>query len=263
MKVPGPRRAAPGRPAGQGALHRDRRRRDLRDRPDHGRAQGVPVTGSDDQDTPFLPALRELGVTCHLGYDAEHLVDADTLVVTTAAREDNPEVLEARRRGLRILPRSAGLAAVMAGSRVLAVAGTHGKTTTTGLLTIRAPRGRRRSVVRRRRGAHRDRPQRRRRHRRPLRGRGRRERRRLPGLPAPRRRSSPTSRPTTSTTGAPRRPTTGLRGVRRHDRPLRLPGVRRRRPGAAGLAGRTPAPGASRSSRSARRVRRPGLGSSA
>ncbi|SED31445.1 UDP-N-acetylmuramate--L-alanine ligase [Nocardioides exalbidus] len=97
--------------------------------------QGVVVSGSDDNDTPFLPALRELGVTCHLGYDAAHVADADTLVVTTAAREDNPEVLEARRRGLRILPRSAGLAAVMAGSRVLAVAGTHGKTTTTGLLT--------------------------------------------------------------------------------------------------------------------------------
>ena len=49
-------------------------------------------------------------------------------------RDDNPEVLEARRRGLRILPRSAGLAAVMAGQRVVAVAGTHGKTTTTSLL---------------------------------------------------------------------------------------------------------------------------------
>jgi UDP-N-acetylmuramate--alanine ligase len=97
--------------------------------------QGVPVSGSDDQDTPFLPALREVGVTCHLGYDPAHLGDADTVVVTTAAREDNPEVLEARRRGLRVLPRSAGLAAVMAGRRVLAVAGTHGKTTTTGLLT--------------------------------------------------------------------------------------------------------------------------------
>ena len=98
-------------------------------------ARGLAVSGSDDHDTPFLPALRELGVTCHLGYDAAHVGDADTLVVTTAAREDNPEVLEARRRGLRVLPRSAGLAAVMAGSRVLAVAGTHGKTTTTGLLT--------------------------------------------------------------------------------------------------------------------------------
>ena len=101
-------------------------------------ARGIEVSGSDDQDTPFLPALRELGVTCHLGYDAGHLgdlADGDTVVVTTAAREDNVEVAEARRRGLRLLPRSAGLAAVMAGSRVLAVAGTHGKTTTTGLLT--------------------------------------------------------------------------------------------------------------------------------
>jgi UDP-N-acetylmuramate--alanine ligase len=98
-------------------------------------ARGLTVSGSDDNDTPFLPSLRHLGVTCHLGYAADHLGEADTVVVTTAAREDNPEVVEARRRGLRILPRSAGLAAVMAGSRVLAVAGTHGKTTTTGLLT--------------------------------------------------------------------------------------------------------------------------------
>jgi UDP-N-acetylmuramate--alanine ligase len=88
--------------------------------------RGVPVTGSDDHDTPFLPSLREIGVPCHLSYDAAHLGDADTVVVTTAAREDNPEVLEARARGLRILPRSAGLKSVMAGRRVLAVAGTHG-----------------------------------------------------------------------------------------------------------------------------------------
>ncbi len=99
-------------------------------------ARGVPVTGSDDQDTPFLPSLRERGVTCHLGYAAEHLGDAETVVVTTAAREDNPEVVEARRRGLRMLPRSAGLASVMQGRRVIAVAGTHGKTTTTSLLTV-------------------------------------------------------------------------------------------------------------------------------
>ncbi len=97
-------------------------------------AGGIAVSGSDDQDTPFLPSLRELGVTCHLGYDAAHLADADTVVVTTAARDDNVEVLEAQRRGLRMLPRSAGLAATMTGRRVLAIAGTHGKTTTTGLL---------------------------------------------------------------------------------------------------------------------------------
>ncbi len=98
--------------------------------------QGVPVTGSDDHDTPFLPALRELGIPVHLGYDAAHVGDADTLVVTTAAHDDNPEVLAGRSRGLRILPRSAGLKSVMAGHRVVAVAGTHGKTTTTSMLTM-------------------------------------------------------------------------------------------------------------------------------
>lgn len=98
--------------------------------------RGLTVTGSDDHDTPFLPALRELGVEIHLGYAGEHVGEADTLVVTTAAREDNPEVAVARERGLRILPRSAGLASVMAGRKVLAVAGTHGKTTTTSLLTV-------------------------------------------------------------------------------------------------------------------------------
>jgi UDP-N-acetylmuramate--alanine ligase len=98
--------------------------------------QGVPVTGSDDHDTPFLPALREIGVPVHLGYAAAHVGEADTLVVTTAAHDDNPEVLEGRARGLRILPRSAGLKATMAGHRVVAVAGTHGKTTTTSMLTM-------------------------------------------------------------------------------------------------------------------------------
>ena len=98
--------------------------------------RGLEVSGSDDQDTPFLPALREVGVVLHRGYDADHLGGADTVVVTTAAREDNPEVLEARRRGLRVLPRSAGLESVLQGHRLLAVAGTHGKTTTTSLLTV-------------------------------------------------------------------------------------------------------------------------------
>ena len=98
--------------------------------------QGVPVTGSDDQDTPFLPSLRELGIPVRLGYAADHVGDAATLVVTTAAHDDNPEVLAGRERGLLILPRSAGLKATMAGHDVVAVAGTHGKTTTTSMLTM-------------------------------------------------------------------------------------------------------------------------------
>ena len=99
-------------------------------------ARGIEVSGSDGADTPTLERLREAGATVHVGHAAEHVHGADTLVVSTAVREDNPEYVEASRLGLRIYPRSAGLASIMAGRRVLAVAGTHGKTTTTSLLTV-------------------------------------------------------------------------------------------------------------------------------
>ncbi|MBB6626340.1 UDP-N-acetylmuramate--L-alanine ligase [Nocardioides sp. KIGAM211] len=99
-------------------------------------ARGLAVSGSDGTDSPTLEALRGLGAEVHLGHAAEHVHDVDTLVVSTAVREDNPEYVEAVRQGLRVLPRSAALAAVMAGRRVVAVAGTHGKTTTTSLLTV-------------------------------------------------------------------------------------------------------------------------------
>jgi UDP-N-acetylmuramate--alanine ligase len=99
-------------------------------------ARGIPVSGSDGVGSPTLDALRGLGARVHVGHAAEQLGDADTVVVSTAVREDNPEYVAAVARGLRVLPRSAALAAVMAGRRVVAVAGTHGKTTTTALLTV-------------------------------------------------------------------------------------------------------------------------------
>jgi UDP-N-acetylmuramate--alanine ligase len=99
-------------------------------------ARGVTVSGSDAQESRTLEVLRDLGARCHVGHAAEHVRDVDTLVVSTAVREDNPEVVEAQRQGLRILPRSAALESVMQGRRVVAVAGTHGKTTTTSLLTV-------------------------------------------------------------------------------------------------------------------------------
>jgi UDP-N-acetylmuramate--alanine ligase len=99
-------------------------------------ARGIAVTGSDAQDAPVLDALRVLGARCFVGHDAAQVGEADTVVVSTAVRADNPEVVEAERRGLRLLPRSAALESVMQGHRVLAVAGTHGKTTTTSLLTM-------------------------------------------------------------------------------------------------------------------------------
>ncbi|MDN4163181.1 UDP-N-acetylmuramate--L-alanine ligase [Nocardioides abyssi] len=99
-------------------------------------ARGIGVSGSDGVDSATLASLREAGATVFVGHDAAQVGDADTLVVSTAVREDNPEYVEAVRRGLRVLPRSSALASVMAGRRVVAVAGTHGKTTTTSLLTV-------------------------------------------------------------------------------------------------------------------------------
>ncbi len=99
-------------------------------------ARGIAVSGSDAKESRTLEALRALGARCDVGHAADQVRDVDTLVVSTAVREDNPEVVEARAQGLRLLPRSAALDAVMQGRKVVAVAGTHGKTTTTSLLTV-------------------------------------------------------------------------------------------------------------------------------
>ena len=101
-------------------------------------ARGVSVSGSDGKDSAGLAALRDLGARVSVGHDAAHVTDVDTVVVSTAISEDNPEYVEAVRQGLRLLPRSAALASLMAGRQVVAVAGTHGKTTTTSLLTVAA-----------------------------------------------------------------------------------------------------------------------------
>ena len=75
-------------------------------------ARGISVSGSDGVDSPTLAGLRALGARVHVGHAAEQLGDADTVVVSTAVREDNPEYVAAVARGLRVLPRSAALAAV-------------------------------------------------------------------------------------------------------------------------------------------------------
>jgi UDP-N-acetylmuramate--alanine ligase len=99
-------------------------------------ARGVQVSGSDRRDSPTVLALRALGARVAVGHDAANLDGADTVVVSTAIRPDNPELAVARERGLRVLPRAVALAAVMAGRRSVAVAGTHGKTSTTSMLTV-------------------------------------------------------------------------------------------------------------------------------
>ena len=95
---------------------------------------GIPVSGSDRSDSAYLRGLAARGADVHVGHRAEQLGDAQTVVVSSAIREDNPELAEARRRGLRVLHRSAALGSLMLGRRGVAIAGTHGKTTTTAMV---------------------------------------------------------------------------------------------------------------------------------
>ena len=96
--------------------------------------RGTKVSGSDSGASATLDELAALGARVHVGHAAGQLGDADTLVVSSAIREGNPELAEARSRGLRVLHRSAALASLMFGRRVIAVTGTHGKTTTTSMI---------------------------------------------------------------------------------------------------------------------------------
>jgi UDP-N-acetylmuramate--alanine ligase len=98
-------------------------------------ARGVSVSGSDAAPSELLESLAALGADVRVGHAAANVAAADTLVVSTAIRPDNPELAEARLRGIRILHRATALASVMLGRRGIAVAGTHGKTTTTSMLT--------------------------------------------------------------------------------------------------------------------------------
>ena len=98
-------------------------------------ARGTKVSGSDSGASAALDELAALGARVHVGHAAGQVGDADTQVVSSAIRDSNPELAEARRRGLRVLHRAAALAALMFGRRVIAVTGTHGKTTTTSMIT--------------------------------------------------------------------------------------------------------------------------------
>ena len=99
-------------------------------------ARGVSVSGSDVKDSRELAALAVLGGDVHVGHQAEQVRGADTVVVSTAIHDRNVELAEARRLGLPVLRRAEALAALMADRCAISVAGTHGKTTTTSLLTV-------------------------------------------------------------------------------------------------------------------------------
>ncbi|MGW0579133.1 UDP-N-acetylmuramate--L-alanine ligase [Streptomyces sp. NPDC002920] len=99
--------------------------------------RGAKVAGSDAKESETAAALRALGATVHIGHAAEHLADdASCVVVSSAIRADNPELARAAELGIPVVHRSDALAALMAGLRPIAVAGTHGKTTTTSMLAV-------------------------------------------------------------------------------------------------------------------------------
>jgi UDP-N-acetylmuramate--alanine ligase len=95
---------------------------------------GHKVTGSDLRDTSNVAALRELGAVIHIGHDAANLGNPDTVVVTSALWPTNPEYLLALEKGIPVLHRSAALAYLTTKHRLVAVAGAHGKTTSTGMV---------------------------------------------------------------------------------------------------------------------------------
>ncbi|MEU5776639.1 UDP-N-acetylmuramate--L-alanine ligase [Streptomyces venezuelae] len=99
--------------------------------------RGSRVAGSDARESATAEALRALGATVHIGHDAAHLAsDATCVVVSSAIREDNPELARAAELGIPVVHRSDALAGLMEGLRPIAVAGTHGKTTTTSMLAV-------------------------------------------------------------------------------------------------------------------------------
>ena len=96
--------------------------------------QGYRISGSDVAASAVTARLKRLGVEIRTGHSAENISGADAVVVSTAVADDNPEIAAARDRGIPIVPRALMLAELMRLKQGIAVAGTHGKTTTTSLI---------------------------------------------------------------------------------------------------------------------------------
>jgi UDP-N-acetylmuramate--alanine ligase len=95
---------------------------------------GYPVRGSDLKESATVAHLRELGAVVHIGHRAANVADADVVVTSSAVAGDNPEVAAAKAAGIPVIPRAEMLAELMRFKRGVAIAGTHGKTTTTSLV---------------------------------------------------------------------------------------------------------------------------------
>jgi UDP-N-acetylmuramate--alanine ligase len=99
-------------------------------------AKGVSVTGSDLKDSRGLDSLRAAGAEVFIGHRADHVRQPDAVIVSSAIPNDNPELRAARDDGTLVVSRAQALAALMRGHRGVAVAGTHGKTTTTSMISV-------------------------------------------------------------------------------------------------------------------------------
>lgn len=105
-------------------------------------ARGVQVSGSDLRASPLTDELAKLGAKIFIGHRAENVGEVDLVLVTSAAHGDNPELAEAQRRGIRVQKRADFFPVLTEGKKNIAIAGTHGKTTTTGMIaTILAGAG--------------------------------------------------------------------------------------------------------------------------
>jgi UDP-N-acetylmuramate--alanine ligase len=98
--------------------------------------QGHEVSGSDMVASPITECLIERGAKVYIGHAAQQLGDAEAVLVSSAIPAGNPELAEARRRGIPVFKRAQWLGRMMAGRRGIAIAGTHGKTTTTALIAL-------------------------------------------------------------------------------------------------------------------------------
>src|SRR6201989_3552587 len=95
---------------------------------------GYTVQGSDALDNANVARLRDKGITVSVGHTAENVVGTDVVVVSTAIKRDNPELMAARARRIPVVRRAEMLAELMRLKSCVAIAGTHGKTTTTSML---------------------------------------------------------------------------------------------------------------------------------
>src|SRR4051812_30748400 len=95
---------------------------------------GYTISGSDLSDSATLKRLASFGIATFVGHDAKHIAGADAVVISTAVQADNPEVVAARAKKIPVVPRAQMLAELMRLKQGIAIAGTHGKTTTTSLV---------------------------------------------------------------------------------------------------------------------------------